>query len=61
MLVGTTHLKKIANLAEIYQVRTGRHGATDLSPVTMAAALYFDLSVHNLAFIAVWEWQSKKG
>jgi len=31
-------------------VRTGCHGATDLSPVCMAAALHFDLSVHNLAF-----------
>ena len=30
-----------------YHVRTGCHGATDLSPVCMAAALHFDLSVHN--------------
>lgn len=44
---GLTHLRKIANLAEMYQVRTGSHGATDLSPVCMAAALHFDLSVHN--------------
>ena len=44
---GITHLKKIAHLAEMYQVRTGSHGATDLSPVCMAAALHFDLSVHN--------------
>jgi len=44
---GITHLKKIAALAEIYQVRTGSHGATDLSPVCMAAALHFDLSIHN--------------
>lgn len=44
---GITHLKKIANLAEIYQVRTGSHGATDLSPVCMGAALHFDLSAHN--------------
>jgi len=44
---GITHLKKIASLAELYQVRTGSHGATDLSPVCMAAALHFDLSVHN--------------
>jgi mannonate dehydratase len=28
-------------------VRTGCHGATDLSPITMAAALHFDLSVPN--------------
>jgi len=44
---GITQLRKIANLAEIYHVRTGAHGATDLSPVCLAAALHFDLSVHN--------------
>jgi mannonate dehydratase len=44
---GITHLKKIAHLAELYQVRTGCHGATDLSPVAMAAALHFDLNIHN--------------
>ena len=44
---GITHLKRIANLAELYHVRTGSHGATDLSPVCMGAALHFDLSVHN--------------
>jgi mannonate dehydratase len=44
---GITHLKKIASLAELYQVRTGSHGATDLSPASMGAALHFDLSVHN--------------
>jgi len=44
---GVSHLKKIAALAELYHVRTGSHGATDLSPVCMAAALHFDLSVHN--------------
>jgi mannonate dehydratase len=44
---GISHLRKIASLAELYQIRTGAHGATDLSPVCMAAALHFDLSVHN--------------
>jgi mannonate dehydratase len=44
---GLSHLRKIATFAELYQVRTGSHGATDLSPVCMAAALHFDLSVHN--------------
>jgi mannonate dehydratase len=44
---GLTNLRKIAHLAELYHVRTGCHGATDLSPVCMAAALHFDLSVHN--------------
>ncbi len=44
---GISHLRKIASLAELYHVRTGCHGATDMSPVCMAAALHFDLSVHN--------------
>jgi mannonate dehydratase len=44
---GISHLRKLANFAELYHVRTGSHGATDLSPVCMAAALHFDLSVHN--------------
>jgi len=44
---GLTPLRKMAALAEMYHVRTGCHGATDLSPVTMAAALHFGLSVHN--------------
>ncbi|HEX5236246.1 MAG TPA: D-mannonate dehydratase ManD [Silvibacterium sp.] len=44
---GFTHLKKVADFADLYHVRTGCHGATDLSPVTMAAALHFGLAVHN--------------
>ena len=44
---GITHLRKIATLAELYNVRTGCHGATDLSPVCLAAALHFDISVPN--------------
>lgn len=44
---GITHLRRIAALAELYKVRTGCHGATDLSPVTMAAALHFGLSIPN--------------
>jgi len=44
---GISHLRKVAALAELHHVRTGSHGATDLSPVAMGAALHFDLSVHN--------------
>ena len=44
---GITHLRRIADLAAIHQVRTGCHGATDLSPVCMGAALHFDLWVPN--------------
>jgi mannonate dehydratase len=44
---GITHLKQIAALADLYNVKTGFHGATDLSPITMACALHFDLAIHN--------------
>ncbi|MDR3511172.1 MAG: D-galactonate dehydratase family protein [Caulobacteraceae bacterium] len=44
---GVTHLRRIATLADLYGVRTGCHGATDLSPVSMGAALHFDLSTPN--------------
>jgi mannonate dehydratase len=44
---GITHLRRIAGFADLFGVRTGCHGATDLSPVSMAAALHFDLSVPN--------------
>jgi len=44
---GITHLRRIFDLAALYQVRTGSHGATDLSPVTLAAAVHLDLTVPN--------------
>ena len=44
---GITHLRRIAALADLYNVKTGCHGATDLSPVCMAAALHFNLSIPN--------------
>lgn len=44
---GITHLRRIANLADLYHVRTGCHGATDLSPICMGAALHFDTWVPN--------------
>lgn len=44
---GITHLRRIADFASMYHVRTGCHGATDLSPVTMGAALHFDTWVPN--------------
>lgn len=44
---GISHLRRVADFAALYQVRTGCHGATDLSPVTMGAALHFDTWVPN--------------
>ena len=44
---GITHLRRIFDLAALYQVRSGSHGATDLSPICMAAALHLDLAIPN--------------
>ena len=44
---GITHLRRIFDLAALHQVRTGSHGATDLSPVTLAAAVHLDTAVPN--------------
>lgn len=44
---GITHLRRIFDLADLYGVRTGSHGAGDLSPVSFAAALHLDLTVPN--------------
>ncbi|EKY5214775.1 hypothetical protein QFV84_002810 [Escherichia coli] len=41
------YMRRIADFASLYQVRTGSHGPSDLSPVCMAAALHFDLWVPN--------------
>jgi len=44
---GITHLRRIADFAALYHIKTGCHGATDLSPVCMGAALHFDTWVPN--------------
>jgi len=44
---GITHVRRIADFAALHQVRTGFHGATDLSPVCMGAALHFDTWAPN--------------
>ena len=44
---GITHLLKVAALSGAYHVQMGFHGATDLSPVNLAASLHFDLAVNN--------------
>ncbi|MBP2326677.1 mannonate dehydratase [Kibdelosporangium banguiense] len=44
---GITHLRRIFDLASLYQVRTGSHGAADLSPITLAAAVHLDITVPN--------------
>jgi len=44
---GITHLRRIFDLADLYGVRSGSHGATDLSPVSLSAALQLDISIPN--------------
>ncbi|BCB83549.1 D-mannonate dehydratase ManD [Phytohabitans suffuscus] len=44
---GISHLRRIFDFAALYHVRSGSHGATDLSPVCLAAALHLDISIPN--------------
>jgi mannonate dehydratase len=44
---GLTHLRRIFDLAALHHIRGGSHGATDLSPVSLAAALHLDLAIPN--------------
>ncbi len=44
---GVTHLRRIADFAAIYQIRTGFHGAMDMSPVCLGACLHLDLALPN--------------
>jgi mannonate dehydratase len=44
---GISHLRRIFALAELSQIRSGCHGATDISPVGMAAALHVGLAIPN--------------
>jgi mannonate dehydratase len=44
---GISHLRRIFDLANLYHVRSGSHGATDLSPICLAAALHLDISIPN--------------
>lgn len=44
---GISHLRKILDYAAQYQIKSGMHGPTDISPVGMAAALHLGLAIHN--------------
>jgi mannonate dehydratase len=44
---GVTHLRRIADFAALYHVRTGFHGAMDMSPVCLGACLHLDLALPN--------------
>jgi mannonate dehydratase len=44
---GITALRKLLDFAAMYQIKSGMHGPTDVSPVGMAAALHLGLAIHN--------------
>lgn len=44
---GITGVRRILDYAAMYQVKSGMHGPTDVSPVGMAAALHLGIAVHN--------------
>jgi mannonate dehydratase len=44
---GITHLRRLLDLAALHGARSGMHGATDISPVGMAAGLHLGLAIHN--------------
>ncbi|MEO8749291.1 MAG: D-mannonate dehydratase ManD [Allobranchiibius sp.] len=44
---GITAMRKLLDYAAQYQIKSGIHGPTDISPVGMAAALHLDLAIHN--------------
>ena len=44
---GITALRRVLDYAAQYQIKSGIHGPTDISPVGLAAALHLDLAIHN--------------
>jgi mannonate dehydratase len=46
---GISHLRRIAALAEIWQVRLGPHGPSDVSPIALGASLHLGLATPNFA------------
>jgi mannonate dehydratase len=44
---GITGLRRILDYAAVYQIRSGVHGPTDISPVGLAAALHLGVAIAN--------------
>ncbi|MFC0451766.1 D-mannonate dehydratase ManD [Rhodococcus jostii] len=44
---GISHVRKIFALAEVYQVRGGPHGPSDVSPISLGASLHLGLATPN--------------
>lgn len=44
---GITSVRRIMDYAAMYQIKSGMHGPTDVSPVGLAAAVHLGLALHN--------------
>ena len=44
---GITGLRRIFDYASVYQVKSGIHGPTDISPIGLAAALHLGIAIPN--------------
>ena len=44
---GITAMRRLLDYAAQYQIKSGIHGPTDISPVGMAAAMHLGLAIHN--------------
>ncbi len=44
---GLSPMLKIAHLAELYHIKTGCHGPSDISPIALAACLHFNTAINN--------------
>lgn len=44
---GVTAVRKLADAAAPYQIKTAFHGPSDISPIGFAAALHLDFALHN--------------
>lgn len=44
---GISPLKKVMDFAAVYQVKSGFHGPTDVSPVGLAAQMHVGMAIHN--------------
>lgn len=44
---GITALRRIFDYASVYQIKSGAHGPTDVSPVGLAAALHLGIAIPN--------------
>jgi mannonate dehydratase len=44
---GITGLRRIFDYAAVYQIKSGAHGPTDISPVGLSAAIHLGLAIPN--------------